>query len=403
MSSPVSPPPALSDLNGSLSPPSSASPSSSLSMLTGDALQSALLSQLEFYFSKDNLLRDAFLQSHLSSTGWIPVDVIASFRKVQSLTTDRSLLIAAMRRSRALTLDGSASLVRPAAPLSGQRVTVILRDLDSRLGEGAVLGIFAASGCPAQPVSVRSEVGDCWFVQFDSEEACVDVATWLTSQSFDGKPIHARVKSVVVPQQQPQLGLGAMSQAAAGSGSVTTPLVNPASQHVLPAQSSAAAGYYPPPQYLHYPQASPYFVPFAYPQGPAAGMYANSNGHASSHPSYGPPPPAPFAQHQHAPGGRSHGAMNGHASGGGYAGKRFAANGRPAPSAPPHTAQPHYAPERQCAPLLRSPPLLLAPGLPRRCSRRCGVGLRSLGRRCEAADAGAEEEGPSSRCSRFGR
>lgn len=47
----------------------------------------------EYYFSVDNLERDFFLRRKMDSEGFLPITLIASFHRVQALTTDISLII----------------------------------------------------------------------------------------------------------------------------------------------------------------------------------------------------------------------------------------------------------------------------------------------------------------------
>lgn len=47
----------------------------------------------EYYFSVDNLERDFFLRRKMDSDGFLPITLIASFHRVQALTTDINLII----------------------------------------------------------------------------------------------------------------------------------------------------------------------------------------------------------------------------------------------------------------------------------------------------------------------
>lgn len=48
----------------------------------------------EYYFSVDNLERDFFLRRKMDADGFLPMTLIASFHRVQALTTDISLIFA---------------------------------------------------------------------------------------------------------------------------------------------------------------------------------------------------------------------------------------------------------------------------------------------------------------------
>jgi hypothetical protein len=63
----------------------------------------------------------------MDSDSYVPLEVIARFHKVQSLSTDMPLITAALEKSHALQLDDSKTKIR-AAPRQ-QRTTVVLRDM----------------------------------------------------------------------------------------------------------------------------------------------------------------------------------------------------------------------------------------------------------------------------------
>jgi la-related protein 1 len=48
--------------------------------------------QLEYYFSIDNLCKDVFLRKHMDSQGFVFLNFIASFKRIQALTQDFELL-----------------------------------------------------------------------------------------------------------------------------------------------------------------------------------------------------------------------------------------------------------------------------------------------------------------------
>ncbi|KAF3430348.1 hypothetical protein E2986_11634 [Frieseomelitta varia] len=70
-------------------------------------LKEFLRNQIEYYFSEENLLRDFFLRRKMDTQGFLPITLIASFHRVQTLTTDVGLVIEAIMESDKLELvDG---------------------------------------------------------------------------------------------------------------------------------------------------------------------------------------------------------------------------------------------------------------------------------------------------------
>jgi la-related protein 1 len=56
------------------------------------SLLNMLSMQLEYYFSVDNMCKDMFLRKQMDSQGFVPLNVLASFKRVKSLTEDFELL-----------------------------------------------------------------------------------------------------------------------------------------------------------------------------------------------------------------------------------------------------------------------------------------------------------------------
>ncbi|XP_069834692.1 la-related protein 1B [Dendropsophus ebraccatus] len=62
-------------------------------------LKEYLKRQIEYYFSAENLERDFFLRRKMDPQGFLPLSLIAGFHRVQSLTTDISLICEALKNS----------------------------------------------------------------------------------------------------------------------------------------------------------------------------------------------------------------------------------------------------------------------------------------------------------------
>ncbi|XP_015600652.1 la-related protein 1B isoform X3 [Cephus cinctus] len=70
-------------------------------------LKEYIRKQIEYYFSEENLLRDFFLRRKMDAQGFLPITLIASFHRVQALTTDVGLVVESIRESDKLELvDG---------------------------------------------------------------------------------------------------------------------------------------------------------------------------------------------------------------------------------------------------------------------------------------------------------
>ena len=70
--------------------------------------------QVEFYFSDANLPRDRFLQEEIKKNdeGWISLSVIASFKRMQNLSTDLEVIAAAVETSSLLEVSEDKLFIR---------------------------------------------------------------------------------------------------------------------------------------------------------------------------------------------------------------------------------------------------------------------------------------------------
>ncbi|XP_033218147.1 la-related protein 1 [Belonocnema kinseyi] len=70
-------------------------------------LKEYIRKQIEYYFSEENLLRDFFLRRKMDAQGFLPITLIASFHRVQALTTNVALVIESITESDKLEMvDG---------------------------------------------------------------------------------------------------------------------------------------------------------------------------------------------------------------------------------------------------------------------------------------------------------
>ncbi|ETI43960.1 hypothetical protein F441_11163 [Phytophthora nicotianae CJ01A1] len=156
----------------------------------GAELKEAIKRQVEFYFSRANLANDAYLVSQMNSQMYVPVEVIINFSKIKQLTDDKALLVDAVQDSTVCSLNSSKDAIKP--NIKSERTTIILREIPSSTKPEEVGAIFEGCGKVA---SVRSDVGDTWFVTMNSESEAVSTLLALRSKTFNGAPIKARLKS----------------------------------------------------------------------------------------------------------------------------------------------------------------------------------------------------------------
>mmetsp|Transcript_21697 Transcript_21697/g.29870 ORF Transcript_21697/g.29870 Transcript_21697/m.29870 type:complete len:941 (-) Transcript_21697:1222-4044(-) len=172
---------------------SSGSPAASPSNLLD-----AVRKQVEYYFSKENLASDSYLVSQMDSSMSVPISVIMKFPKMKSLTQDEAIIRQALETSTSLVSVVENNKLKANLKSSG-RSTIILREIPSDTPIEEVKEIFNYDGCK-QISSIRSEIGDSWFVSMESEEFAKDTLLDLRikKRTFRGQPIKARLKTETV-------------------------------------------------------------------------------------------------------------------------------------------------------------------------------------------------------------
>jgi len=146
-------------------------------------LLDALRKQVEYYFSQQNLQSDAYLTSQMDANMTCPIAVVMKFSKIKTLTEDEAVLRKALELSSLTVVDDRIKANLKAVG----RSTIILREIPADATEDEVKEIFAFDGC--KPItSMRSDVGDTWFVVMDSEEDAKDtlIDLKLKKRTFRG-------------------------------------------------------------------------------------------------------------------------------------------------------------------------------------------------------------------------
>lgn len=102
-----------------------------------DELRDKIIKQVEYYLSDENLRTDKFLLKYLAKDeeGYVPVAVIATFKKMKKLTHHKSLIVAALKESSLLTLSSNEKRVKRVHPfpltevLDPELCTVLVENL----------------------------------------------------------------------------------------------------------------------------------------------------------------------------------------------------------------------------------------------------------------------------------
>eukprot|EP00606_Chrysophyceae_sp_TOSAG23-5_P000349 GSChrysophyteH2.ASY1.ANO1.947.1 assembled CDS len=186
-------------------------------------LLAAVRKQIEYYFSKENLERDAYLTSQMDASNSVPISVVMKFSKMKSLVNgDESIVREALQGS-AVCPVGDDSRIRALSLKAGGRSTIILRDIPSDTAEAAVREIFNFEAMKGRNlVSIRPDIENTWFVVLDTETDAKDTLLdlKLKRRMFNGQSVKARLKTEVALRsfysQPPPVPVPAMGGYAGG-------------------------------------------------------------------------------------------------------------------------------------------------------------------------------------------
>jgi len=148
---------------------------------------------LESLLSKKNLVRDQLLAGNMNPQMYIPIRVLLSHEKLQTVGATAEMIAAAAKQSTRLGVSENLTMVRPL--LKSKRNVVILRDIPADTTEDEIRALFSSGPHAGHIKHAKPEVNNTWFVKFDVDEGIQDIVLWLRSQKFKGQPVNAAIKS----------------------------------------------------------------------------------------------------------------------------------------------------------------------------------------------------------------
>ncbi|KAL2905918.1 La-related protein 1C [Bienertia sinuspersici] len=69
-------------------------------------LHAKIVNQIDYYFSNENLIKDTYLRQNMDEHGWVPVTLIARFKKMMQLTENYQQILDAVRYSNVVEVQG---------------------------------------------------------------------------------------------------------------------------------------------------------------------------------------------------------------------------------------------------------------------------------------------------------
>ncbi|KAK7506572.1 hypothetical protein BaRGS_00002047, partial [Batillaria attramentaria] len=160
--------------------------------MSPNTLRNSLRAQLEYYFSRENLVHDQYLQSQMDSDQYVPIATVANFNMVQKLTHDIELIVEVLRTSKQVQVDEKGEKVRP----KHSRSVLMLREIPDTTPVEEVKALFNGENCP-KVVSCEFAHNSYWYITFESDEDAFTAYNYLRTErkTFQDKPIMARIKA----------------------------------------------------------------------------------------------------------------------------------------------------------------------------------------------------------------
>ncbi|XP_032325106.1 la-related protein 6 isoform X2 [Camelus dromedarius] len=175
-----------------------------------------LVDQIEFYFSDENLEKDAFLLKHVrrNKLGYVSVKLLTSFKKVKHLTRDWRTTAHALKYSGTLELnEDHRKLWTLATPQKNGRVQeTVMEHLLKLFGTfGVISSVRILKPGRELPPDIRrissrySQVGtqECAIVEFEEVEAAVRAHEFMITESRGREGMKAVLIGMKPPRKKP--------------------------------------------------------------------------------------------------------------------------------------------------------------------------------------------------------
>ncbi|VDP33903.1 unnamed protein product [Heligmosomoides polygyrus] len=135
------------------------------------------------FVSRENLITDRYLRCQMDADQFVPISIIAGFRKIVQLTSDYNLILQVLRESNQVEVDERGEKVRSVC----RRCTIILREISEEHREEVEKML---SGGPPY-TDLKYGLNNSWYVTFDNEETTQQAYLHLQNMNitFNNKPI----------------------------------------------------------------------------------------------------------------------------------------------------------------------------------------------------------------------
>ncbi|CAF0904359.1 unnamed protein product [Brachionus calyciflorus] len=172
-------------------------------------LPTLILKQLEFYFSRENLLNDKYLQSQMDSDNYVPICVLITFNMMKKIFSNSNLAhsldderikyvqnVIKQTNNSLLQLDPSQTKIRA----NHKRCVVILREIDKDTPLEQIESLF--STCKVKCLNYEFAGSSSWYLTFKDESEAQIAVQFIKEEvrTFNNQPLFARIKTSPLPR-----------------------------------------------------------------------------------------------------------------------------------------------------------------------------------------------------------
>jgi len=161
-------------------------------------IKAQIIGRLEKYLSPENVKKDPAVAKQFVD-GKIALSALSGV--IKSLTSDRELLLSALKDNKTFVLDPTHSWVT--IRKQKERNVLILREIPTDTSVEEVKQIFAEFKDLPEIKNIHSDIGNNWFITFNNEDDCMTAALKLSTEGkFKGKSLKVRVKANLAQAEQ---------------------------------------------------------------------------------------------------------------------------------------------------------------------------------------------------------
>ena len=154
-------------------------------------MKNELSTLFEQMFTKANIEVDEYIQANISPALTIPMELVLTAPRVRKICGDVNVVRDVLSECKIVSIEDD----RVKLHVKLEQNTIILRNIPQNTDDQKIKDIFeSAENCPVL-TGVRSDIGDTWFVTFETEDDAKAALLAIGSSKFEGQPIKGRLKT----------------------------------------------------------------------------------------------------------------------------------------------------------------------------------------------------------------